>query len=226
MHETYAIFDSKNMNGSSYNLPIKTTPRQVTSFQIISAHLPVLKNLPYISMKIQNLENTISLNDDSSNDNLFSLFYFHENDYKQQYKTFKTDNIYPNTIKFINPLQSLSRLQIKWCDHQNNLINFTQPRFEIQNNIYFKYDKSIHFGIIQHITINKEIDYRIQDCNDNEIYPIKEKDVIQFNINDKIFLYNSQKSKYYTAIVLNIYPYTVYTPHDKNIIHINAIEFV
>ena len=88
MHVTHAIFDSKEMNDSIYNLFIKTTPRQVTSFRILSAHLPVIQNTRYISMKIKNIENTVSLNTDSSNDNMFSLFYFNENDYKQKYKTF------------------------------------------------------------------------------------------------------------------------------------------
>ena len=222
MHETYAIFDSKNMKDSTYNLFIKTTPRQITSFQIISARLPVFTNIPYISMKIQNLENTISLNTDSSNDNLFSIFYFNEEDEQHNYKIFKTQHIYPNKIEFNKPLQSLSRLQIKWYDNFNNIVFFTKPRYKVNTSVLFHHNQSILYGIILTTLQNKIITYTIQEYHDDNIYTIQEGDIIQFSIADLVFV--KHNDKYYSGVVLKIEPYEIYIPSLTNIVNFTTLN--
>ena len=126
MNKSYVVFDSYSLNNKhdyKYNLFIKTTPRQITSFQIITATLPRIQNTRYISMKIQNLEHIISLNDNFSiHDNMFAVFYFDDRDSK--YVIFNTDDIYPNVIHFCNPLQSLHKLNIQWFDNNNNPVYF------------------------------------------------------------------------------------------------------
>ena len=78
---TYVVFDSFSLVDYKYNLFIKTTPKQITSIEIITATLPRIPNLRYLIMKIQNIDNAISLNDNFSiHDNVFALFYFEDND--------------------------------------------------------------------------------------------------------------------------------------------------
>ena len=85
-HETYLTFDSKSLEmykKNDYRLNIKTTPRNITSFEIIAGQLPRIPNVRYIVMKIHNLDNTVSLSDSQNClDNAFALFYY-EDDSKQ-----------------------------------------------------------------------------------------------------------------------------------------------
>ena len=218
--KSYVVFDSSldNKYDYKYNLFIKTTPRQITSFQIITATLPRIPNIRYISMKIKNLEHIVSLNENLSiHDNAFALFYFDNNDSK--YKIFNTNDIYPNIIHFCKPLQSLCNLNIEWFDNNNNPVYFTIPRFKISDNVFFHIDNKILFGIIISFNAKKTISYIIQDCDTNHVYEnIDESSILQYNINDRIFIYHD--TKFIKAIVLDINPYKLYLVQNQENIEI------
>ena len=221
MHETYVVFDSRDMSKSSYNLSIRTTPRMVKSFQIISAQLPVIPNTKYIGMKIKHLENTLSLND-ALNDDLFSIFYFRQCDTDHTYKTFKTDNIYPNMITFHKPLQSLANLQIEWYDNLQNKVYFTKPRLQSQSSVIFHIGSILYYGCVLSTHLSNNVHYSIQEYHNNATFTIPESDIIQFNTNDKVFAYMS--GKFYVAIVFETSPYTLFIPSKNEYVTYTSIQ--
>ena len=206
-HETYLTFDSKFVkNKGDYRLEIKTTPRDIISFEIVTAFLPYIVNTRYLVMKIQNIDNTVSLHDQSmSGDNAFAKFYFLDDSLK--FTLFHQDDVHPNTLHFQNPLCRLSYLHIQWFDEYNKQVYFNIPRFS-RNNLVFYHthypnDHSYKHGIITNVTVEQfEIKYEIHNVqNRSDITIIHESQIMQYSVNDDVMI-KQTNGGYKRAIVL------------------------
>ena len=206
-HETYLTFDSKFVeNKGDYRLEIKTTPRDIISFEIITAFLPRIVNTRYLVMKIQNIDNTVSLHDESmSGDNAFAKFYFLDDTLK--FSLFHQDDVHPNTLHFQNPLCRLPYLHIKWFDEWNKQVHFNIPRFSKNDLVYYytTYDDSHQYkhGIITKVFVEQfKIEYEVHNVqNRNEIATINEVQVMQHSVNDNVMIKQADNT-YKKAIVL------------------------
>ena len=218
-HETYLTFDSKslNTNKNDYRLNIKTTPRNITSFEIIAAQLPRIPDARYIIMKIHNLDNTVSLSDSQNClDNAFAVFYYEDD--SKQFVRFNKSNIHPNTLNFHNPLSSLHNLHVQWYDENNNKLSFLIPRFKIKDHVIYIHENSIHNGTIYLINItNTTITYNIESKTSINHFEVPEKDIIYFLNGDKVFIYYKQQQSYARAVCVDeksgsyfLYDYNVY----------------
>lgn len=214
IHETYIAFDSKGDPSGKYNLDIKTTPKQILSFEIIQAMLPVLP-VKYLCLKIDKLDNVISLNDNNKSvDNAFALFHFNHNKDNDE-KYFNKDNIYPNKIVFNNPLSSLNNIKLSWIDNNNNNVRFIKPKYNINDTVHYVLDNSRYFGIIIDVNIHDIIQYTIQDISSRNIHNIDEKYIVRFNVNDNVFV--TKDSGFKPGVILN--DNEVYVHNDGSVIN-------
>lgn len=211
-HITHVSFDSKSLvQKGKYNLFIKTTPRKITSFSILSAMLPRLYNTRYLCMKIKQFDNMLSLNDDVCTETSFAMFYFKDN--IDKYVVFHTDEIQPNKITFTNPLSSLENLYIQWVDDKNNPVNFLVPRFKIHETVLYTNRK---LGIITNVDIHHDrVLYHIQDCIDNTIHSVYESAISQFCINDNVFV--NYNDKWVKGVYME-YPNKIFLTYSKVIV--------